>query len=379
MKILINLSNLKMGGALQVAYSFLIELLFLDVEGFDFYIILSREIENELIGQEDHIFKRMKVYKLKNQPDFGFRGIKARRELGSIEDSINPDCVFSIFGPTYWKPKSIHIAGFAAGWTINPESIAFNVLSSKDRIKKKIQNKIKLWSSVDETDVFIVETDVVKQRLNKYGKVELKNINVVGNTFGNQYNQKLDFTSFKLPPRSSNNEFRLITISANYPHKNLIIIRNVAQLFKENGVEVKFFITISNEDYIHLFKGYEDYIHNLGQVKVKDCPAIYKQCDALFLPTLLESFTASYLEAMVMKLPILTSDLDFARYLCGEAALYFNPLDQQDIVDKIELLKNDKILHKSLVDLGSMKLKDYPTARERADSYISICKKVTKK
>lgn len=372
-KILINLSNLKMGGALQVAYSFLIELLNLNIEAYELYVVLSKELDNELFDEDINIFKKINVFRLNNQPAFGLKGLKARRELDQIEHSIKPSCVFSVFGPTYWRPKSKHISGFAAGWTINPDSVAFSVLSFKGRIKKKLQNRIKLTSSLYETDIFIVETAIVKHRLNRYGKVDLKKIHVVGNTYGSQYNHIDNILDYKLPPRLSDNEFRLITISANYPHKNLIILREIAKIYKERAMEVKFFITISAREYNSLFKGFEDYIHNLGPVKVKDCPQIYKQCDALFLPTLLESFTASYVEAMIMKLPILTSDLDFARYLCGPAALYFNPFDGNDIVEKIELIKNDKILCNKLINLGSLKLKDYPTAKERASMYLSIC------
>ena len=51
----------------------------------------------------------------------------------------------------------------------------------------------------------------------------------------------------------------------------------------------------------------------------------------MILPTLLESFSATYIEAMFHGKTILTSDLDFARDVCGEAAFYFDPLNPQSI------------------------------------------------
>ena len=74
---------------------------------------------------------------------------------------------------------------------------------------------------------------------------------------------------------------------------------------------------------------------------VENCPKLYNQADAMFLPTLLETFSASYPEAMKMERPILTSDLDFAKDICGDAALYFNPLDSYDIANKIKTI-NDR-------------------------------------
>lgn len=68
----------------------------------------------------------------------------------------------------------------------------------------------------------------------------------------------------------------------------------------------------------------------------------------MFLPTLLECFSASYPEAGFMKVPIFTSDLSFAKTICGEGAFYFNPMDCKNIASVItSAYKNpDKIKEK---------------------------------
>jgi len=68
-----------------------------------------------------------------------------------------------------------------------------------------------------------------------------------------------------------------------------------------------------------------------------------------FLPTLVESFTASYPEAMIMKKPILTSDYQFSRTVCLDSALYFNPYNPIDIVSKITHIVTSKDLQEELV------------------------------
>ena len=55
----------------------------------------------------------------------------------------------------------------------------------------------------------------------------------------------------------------------------------------------------------------------------------------MFLPTFLECFSASYAEAMLMKKPIITSNLGFAQNVCKDAAVYFDPCNPEDIIDKI--------------------------------------------
>src|SRR5690606_5173583 len=101
-------------------------------------------------------------------------------------------------------------------------------------------------------------------------------------------------------------------------------------------------VSLSHGD-LHSTPEIDNYIVYLGKVSIYQCPSLYQQSDYLFLPTLLECFSASYAEAMKMKNIILTSDLDFAKGICGDAAVYFNPLDEIDIVNRIlEIDRNEE-------------------------------------
>ena len=100
-----------------------------------------------------------------------------------------------------------------------------------------------------------------------------------------------------------------------------------------------------------------DHVLNVGPVCQSLLGAYYRGCDALFLPTLLESFTGTYVEAMYFGVPILTSDLDFARHVCGDAAIYFNPWDPGSIKDAILRLRSDSDLRRELVNRGRERLR----------------------
>ena len=56
----------------------------------------------------------------------------------------------------------------------------------------------------------------------------------------------------------------------------------------------------------------ENRIINVGPIKSAECPSLYSECDIMFFSTLLECFSASYAEAMIMKKPIITTDMGFA-------------------------------------------------------------------
>ena len=114
-------------------------------------------------------------------------------------------------------------------------------------------------------------------------------------------------------------------------------------------------------------------IYNVGRLSPLNAPHLYEEVDYMFLPTLLECFSASYVEAMAMKVPILTSDLSFARTVCGDAALYFDPLDPVSIAKKIEGLIRSKAMRQELISAGQVRVTQFNNAQQRALAYLAKC------
>ncbi|TMA95299.1 MAG: glycosyltransferase family 4 protein, partial [Deltaproteobacteria bacterium] len=79
----------------------------------------------------------------------------------------------------------------------------------------------------------------------------------------------------------------------------------------------------------------------------------FDRTDALFLPTLLESFSLTYLEAAARGRPVVTSDRDFARHACGDAGYYADPENPRDIADRLRELV-------SHVDAGTVRIPEPP-------------------
>ena len=107
--------------------------------------------------------------------------------------------------------------------------------------------------------------------------------------------------------------------------------------------------------------GLKDIIINLGQVPINQMSGIYNRIDALLMPTLLESFSIVYLEAMYHRVPILTSNMWFARSICGNAAQYFDPLDENDIYNSIEKVLTNNKLRTTLIKKGVVQLSQFPS------------------
>lgn len=157
---------------------------------------------------------------------------------------------------------------------------------------------------------------------------------------------------------------KLFCLTRYYAHKNL---EGIVDLFRKFGREMEKVLIITTVEagghpkaakFLRSIKepGIREHILNVGLLPQSTLAGYYKNCNAMFLPTFLESFSGTYLEAMHFGVPILTSDLDFAHVVCGDAALYFDPWNTESIKDAILQLKNNSELAQSLVVRGKARL-----------------------
>jgi glycosyltransferase involved in cell wall biosynthesis len=107
----------------------------------------------------------------------------------------------------------------------------------------------------------------------------------------------------------------------------------------------------------------------VGPVPVSRGPEMYRTCHMLFLPSVLETFSANYPEAMAMGLPIVTTNLSFARDVCGEAGAYFEPMNARDAAETIGRLCGDERLWNSLVVEGKRILRSLPNQQMKYELY----------
>lgn len=365
MKLIINTVNLKIGGAFQRSVSFLKEL---RIWGQDHYHIF---INNDIREQIDvrSFPENFKFYDFDASPASLKHRKRIIKEFNQLLEEINPDVVFSFVGPSYWRPNRPHLVGFGVPHIVYDDYKYVKQYS----LKTKLEMLYKKYWTKKEADFFVVQTEDVRERLSSRIGVAKEKIFVVSNGFGQQYK------GVEVLPCNNQNVKKLLMISTYRPSKNFNIIKEVVPLLKNDSYKYEFHITISNNDYEKFFSGFEESIINHGHVKASECPELYNKCDAMFLPSHLECFSASYPEAMRMNRPILTSDLSFAHTVCGDAAIYFDNTNPIDISNKILKLFHDKSLFYSIVENGQEQLKIFETSREQSERYIELCKSIINK
>ncbi|WP_050290319.1 glycosyltransferase [Yersinia kristensenii] len=362
MMLFVNASNLYIGGGLQVGISVIEEFTALKV---NFIAAVSPVVFEQLSNQAQ---KSCEV--IESTPS-GIFNFSARKKLDELVKKYQITDVFTIFGPSYWKPKvKNHLVGFAQPWLVYNTSVIFDKLLLKEKIKKTILNFIQPFYFKHNSTKLVTETDDVRLKIGKRLKINPRNIFTVSNTISSIFYEPKKFDRQvlnRLPIK--NDDIWLLTISHDYPHKNLAII---AELVEKLPSRFKFILTVSDEFKKNIPTKYQDRLITLGKVSSAQCPPLYEVCDALFLPTLLECFSASYVEAMYMGKPIFTSNRAFAKTVCGDSAYYFDPLKADDIANTIiTAYENPLVINKKCLD-GKELVSKFPSARERAEKYLSI-------
>ena len=374
MKLLINSSTFKGTGVTQVAVSFINECIKFPKN--EYLVFMSPNVAGNIRQEEFpsnftfHIFGKHSLYGLRGLPDI----LKMKR----IEAIYKPDAVFTVFGPSLWKPKAPHLQGYAFPHYIYTDSPVFRLMSIHEKVMVWLRRLVHIGHMKREGGYFVCETEDVSRKLHEKYNINSDCIFTVSNTAN----------SFFLNYKSSghkcdeHNDFKFYSLCSNSPHKNLVVLNEVIPRLKSININknIVFYVTIPQKDYEKIFDdGVKTNIRNVGPLKVADCPAFVDSCDALFLPTLLECFSASYPEAMLLGKPILTSNLPFATTVCKDAALYFDPTDAKDITNKIVELVRSPSLYNQLKEIGYEQLKSFLTPQNRAKEYLSICERISKK
>lgn len=365
---IINCSSVDRGGSVQVGESLLREFS-TNARSEPFFAFLSPGLADIAENLDSDIGN---VIVHDRRPAQGLSSFLAfSRNSSAIEKASGPRFVLTSSGPAYWRPAAPHVIGYNLPHYIYPESPYFRSIGLKERLKWFAKGQVIRYFFKRDGDAYIVQTDDVKDRLERW--LGRGHIYTVPNTCSSVYLNPLSFPS-RLP-KKKNGVVRLLTVSAYYPHKNLEIIRDVVDAMREAGVGgIEFVLTLPQDIYECMFgESYRDVVTTVGSVPPEECPSLYSECDFMFLPTLLECFSASYPEAMAMKKPILTSDLGFARSICKSAALYFDPMNASDILNEIIRLKDSKRIQQELIQNGLERLKSFPSATERARRYLEIC------
>ncbi len=117
-------------------------------------------------------------------------------------------------------------------------------------------------------------------------------------------------------------------------------------------------------------------VHSTGYLQPEALSHLYTSSTCLVMPSVCETVCLPLLEAMAMGLPIIVADLPYAREICGDAALYFQPSRADELAAQIlELSTNRRVwheLHHAGLALTRVRRAEWPQAGAIAAVLASI-------
>lgn len=125
----------------------------------------------------------------------------------------------------------------------------------------------------------------------------------------------------------------VLTVGGLTSRKNFAILELVAPRLGREGVDV----VVAGEDRRELAAGERSgSVRYVGRVPDMLLPGLYAGAEAFVLPSLHEGFGLTALEAMKSGLPVVASDRGALPELCGEGAIYVDPLDPDALASALE-------------------------------------------
>jgi len=207
-----------------------------------------------------------------------------------------------------------------------------------------------------KADATIYISEFSRQEFNKY--VGIPNNPQLVTLLG------VDDSWFNIPKSESLSEKPFLLFVGNVkPHKNLsrlidafgkikdILPHDLIIIGKKDG-----FIT-SDETLFDKVKNYNDRIIFTGKISDKKLRTYVAQADIFVFPSLYEGFGLPPLEAMAAGTPVVTSNAASIPEVCGDAALYFDPFNVDEMADKILQMIGDETMKMKYIKRGKKRVK----------------------
>jgi glycosyltransferase involved in cell wall biosynthesis len=254
------------------------------------------------------------------------------------------------FTPSHYSPRFCPIP--RAMSIMDLSYVKFPELFNKDDLYQLV-NWTK-YSALKASRVFTISGSSRDDIIKEY-KVKPENVVVT-------------YPGIKMDIKASKSKFDIdgqyiLFVGTLQPRKN--IVRLVEAFSRLNEKDLKLLIVGKKgwqyEEIINSPKTYDvqDRVKFLDYVSDEELPALYKNALCFCLPSLYEGFGLPVLESMKYGCPVAISNTSSLPEVGGEAALYFDPENTDDITRALEELIQDKKKRESLIKKGYEQIKKF--------------------
>lgn len=236
--------------------------------------------------------------------------------------------------------------------------------------------RLVIWSAVKRAAKIITVSQFTKDDLQKQFHLAPEKIVVTYEGVANLGKGRDSLFVAKLDSQETLEQYHaskkfLLYVGNAYPHKNLEKMIKVFGKWHVSHPEWRL-VLVGKEDYF--YKITEEYARSLnlwqkgnlnspvvfpGYIPDAQLEVLYAGAQAYIFPSLYEGFGLPPLEAMAYDCPVLSSNRASLPEILGSAALYFDPEEEADFLEKLELITKDESLRSRLILEGREQIKKY--------------------
>ncbi len=241
-------------------------------------------------------------------------------------------------------------------------------------VKKIVYNRI-VKMAASKSTVIITPTEYVKSDVIKFTH-QPANKFVVTLESADKIKEKAD------PMKKLVGKKFIMYIGRPWPHKNLNRLIDAFEILKVKHPELCLVLAgKKNDNYLNIEKdvkerGLKDVIFtdfiSEGQLRW-----LYENCAAYIFPSLSEGFGLPGLEAMVHGAPVVSSNAACLPEVYGDAAMYFDPKDIDNMADVINKVLSDENLRTKMIKKGHTQVAKYSWQR-MAEQTLAVYDRVLK-
>jgi len=157
----------------------------------------------------------------------------------------------------------------------------------------------------------------------------------------------------------------ILTVGNVKPHKNMSRLLEAYNIIKDSIphdliiVGKKTGFIRGDENLLKKVDAFDRRVIMTGYLSDEELYSYYSHADLFVFPSLYEGFGFPPLEAMAAGIPVVSSNAASIPEVCGDAVLYFDPFDIDDMANKILKMISAQSLKEKYVTIGKKQVKKY--------------------
>jgi len=179
---------------------------------------------------------------------------------------------------------------------------------------------------------------------------------------------------------------RLLYVSVYYPHKDPTTLANATLLLRAQGISVSTRITMEKSDFAawdnasvelaYMTNSKFDECLTMGRIDHEALSNVLSDFDAFVFPSMAETFGFPMVEAMCAGVPLIVSDIPVHREICGDAAVFFELGNAEDLASQIIELDRNAKRRSQLVKTGIQRAKTRFTWNNHIDGLTTEMRRI---